>query len=189
MVVCLACARPVEGFTVGLVNLFGGLLCSVPFLKDVLPFCNSVGCGAFIPFWFQVEQCDATSEFCELPEDSCNIADLPGSCMVVPESCPDFIDVFLPVCGCDGTTYDNDCARQKALVNKAVDGPCPETCGGPSFLECYGGTVFCDKEVGQCESANTAAGTCVQVPQECPAVFEPVCGCDNETYSNNCERL
>lgn len=41
---------------------------------------------------------------------------------------------------------------------------------------------YCQKEIGGCG----AHGICVEKPGVCPDVWSPVCGCDNETYENEC---
>jgi len=59
--------------------------------------------------------------FCEYPVGDCGDSGLNGTCVEIPEMCPEY---YSPVCGCDGRTYDNDCYRQNARVSKLYDGPC-----------------------------------------------------------------
>ena len=64
--------------------------------------------------------CDA-GQWCDPEPGRCGDADLPGTCVAVPEVC---IDLYQPVCGCDGRTYANDCRRKAARVQKDRDGEC-----------------------------------------------------------------
>src|ERR1044071_4807042 len=41
---------------------------------------------------------------------------------------------------------------------------------------------YCQKRAGKC----SGPGHCVVRPQNCIEIFDPVCGCDNVTYSNFC---
>ncbi|MBI1867065.1 MAG: Kazal domain-containing protein [Methylocystis sp.] len=60
------------------------------------------------------------------------------------------------------------------------------TCGGIAGLQCDG-KLWCDPDPGQCGGADIA-GKCVNVPEVCTEIYKPVCGCDNKTYGNDCER-
>ena len=51
-------------------------------------------------------------------------------------------------------------------------------------LQCEAG-LYCDVEDFSCGAADQT-GICKEVPQVCSTVFEPVCGCDDQTYGNAC---
>ncbi len=44
-------------------------------------------------------------------------------------------------------------------------------------------TEYCAKET--CDAM--AVGTCTERPQMCPPLYSPVCGCDGQTYSSECD--
>lgn len=134
-------------------------------------FAQPIGDGG--PACFGNADCPDT-EYCESLSGRCGG---PGKCAVRPDLC---ILVFDPVCGCDGQTYSNACFAAQAGVNVAHEGECG-TLACSRDNQCPD-DFFCLRAGGNCE----AEGTCAVQPDFCPTVFDPVCGCDGQTYSNAC---
>ncbi|HEU5181034.1 MAG TPA: Kazal-type serine protease inhibitor family protein [Candidatus Polarisedimenticolia bacterium] len=60
-----------------------------------------------------------------------------------------------------------------------------EACAGVEGHQCEEG-LWCDLQ-GRCDDQE-AGGVCVKISQTCTDEAKPVCGCDNHTYPNDCER-
>jgi len=83
---------------------------------DIKDTASAATCGGLIG-----KLCGAGS-YCDFSAKAhCGIADQTGKCDDKPQFCP---AVILPVCGCDGKTYNNSCLANRAGASVASAGKC-----------------------------------------------------------------
>eukprot|EP00984_Skeletonema_dohrnii_P000765 scaffold221_cov113-Skeletonema_dohrnii-CCMP3373.AAC.9 len=173
--------------------------------------------------------CDDTrpcpdGEYCKLDPGQCldALETQVGICVRIHDNC-NWPVSYLPICGCDGETYGNECEvdesgtsvayeghcelamRQVDLSPTNLDLPCPEKqCLGPNgecgdVVNCFADPCDVQNECAYDECQANYCGGCHHVCSQningtkfsddifCASVWNPVCGDDNNTYSNNCE--
>lgn len=110
------------------------------------------------------------SQFCA-QENSCSNV---GRCLARPETC-DPSDMQ-QVCGCDGTTYENECAAFQSGVRVSALGTCECTINADCATDEYCNAITCD-----------GPGVCESRPATCPPPEGPsVTGCDGVVYDSEC---
>jgi hypothetical protein len=107
--------------------------CAGPWTPDACcPMCHHVlgVCRvAAKPSCSTNSQCQG-SEFCNVDGNCPQLMGVPGFCQVRPGLCDDegsscgCPTIYSPVCGCDNTTYDNECRAHSAGVSIAFKGIC-----------------------------------------------------------------
>lgn len=80
----------------------------------------------------------------------------------------------------------SDGVQNQGEIRVDCGGPCPAClCGSRGLLPCPLGT-FCDWPLANPCGLADVPGVCSPIPASCTGSPNPVCGCDNKTYSNAC---
>lgn len=113
--------------------------------------------------------------------DDCGDGSL-NSCIALPSTAGQYRFVV--------TTYEalvgSPTIANYSFAISCKDGGClAQACGGIAGLQCDTGEFCAYSAEATCGAADQM-GTCAPMPEVCTAQYDPVCGCDGQTYGNAC---
>lgn len=145
-------------------------------------------CDDFCPS--EDEDCDGSDTCADDSECALNETCVSGTCEVA-SSCADDAE-----CQADEICDSGVCRSTGGACQFDLDCDAGEVCSNNQCIAAsscgFGATdcpadQFCDYAPGDFCGAADALGTCQSIPNGCDDIYDPVCGCDGNTYSNACE--
>ncbi|KAM9856407.1 agrin [Aulostomus maculatus] len=178
----------------------GQCVCASECVESHQPVCGSDGTTYDSECELHVRACKEQMELRVVSQGECKtcgstVCAWGARCVQNKCECPQCSgEAFSPVCGSDGSTYNNVCelrlssCMQKRRIDVAKPSSCDEDCGsggsGSGVESCeqdrcrmFGGSWDEDAEDDRC----VCDFTCLSVPHN------PVCGSDGKKYNNECE--